>query len=303
MALTFHQLRIFYEVAEKGSFSAAAQALHMTQPAVTMQVQALEDYFGVKLFRRSTKKVEITEAGKTLLPFAVRSVRLVQEAESAMSRFTRLMEGRLQFGASLTFGEYILPRLLVPFRQEHPNVTIRMRVMNTAQILEEILSNRLDFGLVEAPIDDPEVVTEAVLSDELKLVLPVGHPLAEKETITIEDVRQYPFVLREPGSGTRRVMEEELRRRGIDPGELQVAMELGSTGAIKSAVEAGIGLSILSKSSVRHEVALGLLKVRRIEGFEFTRHFYSVYRKTALLPMSAVAFLAFLRERDLSRWL
>lgn len=115
MALNFHQLHIFYTVAEKGSFSMAAQALHMTQPAVTMQVQALEDYFGTKLFQRTTKKIEITEAGRALLPVAKRSIELIKETDITMSKFTHMLEGRLQLGASLTIGEYILPRLLGPF--------------------------------------------------------------------------------------------------------------------------------------------------------------------------------------------
>jgi DNA-binding transcriptional LysR family regulator len=303
VALNFHQLHIFYTVAEKGSFSHAAQALHMTQPAVTMQVQSLEDYFGVKLFHRSTKKIELSEAGRALLPYAKRSIDLVRETEVAMSKFTHMVEGRLQLGASLTVGEYILPRLLGPFNKEYPNVSVSMKVMNTTQILEEILNHQLTFGLVEAPVHHPDVHTEAVLSDELKLILPANHPLVEQERITIEDVVQYPFVLREKGSGTRQVMEDELQRRGLDASLMKIVMELGSTGAVKSAVEAGLGISILSQSSVKHEAALGILKVRTIDGIAFTRSFYSIYLNSTLLPISAVSFLTFLRENDLSQWL
>jgi DNA-binding transcriptional LysR family regulator len=303
VALNFHQLHIFYTVAEKGSFSHAAQALHMTQPAVTMQVQSLEDYFGVKLFHRSTKKIELSEAGRALLPYAKRSIDLVRETEVAMSKFTHMVEGRLQLGASLTVGEYILPRLLGPFNKEYPNVSVSMKVMNTTQILEEILNHQLTFGLVEAPVHHPDVHTEAVLSDELKLILPANHPLVEQERITIEDVLQYPFVLREKGSGTRQVMEDELQRRGLDASFMKIVMELGSTGAVKSAVEAGLGISILSQSSVKHEAALGILKVRTIDGIAFTRSFYSIYLNSTLLPISAVSFLTFLRENDLSQWL
>lgn len=303
MALNFHQLHIFYTVAEKGSFSGAAQALHMTQPAVTMQVQSLEEYFGTKLFSRTTKKIELTEAGRALLPFAKRSIDLMRETETGMSRFTHMLEGRLQLGASLTIGEYILPRILGPFGKEFPHISVSMKVMNTTQILDEILQHQLTFGLVEAPIQHPDVQMEPVLSDELKLIVPSGHELAKQERVTLEEALQYPFVLREQGSGTRRVMEEEMLRRGKDPSAMKILMELGSTGAVKSAVEANLGLTILSQSSVKHELALGIVEAKSIEGIRFTRSFYSIHLKSTLLPISAVTFLTFMRERDLSQWL
>ncbi|MBW7474181.1 LysR family transcriptional regulator [Paenibacillus oenotherae] len=303
MALNFHQLHIFYTVAERGSFSAAAQALHMTQPAVTMQVQSLEDYFGTKLLLRSTKRIELTEAGKALMPYARRSIELIRDTDMQMSKFTKQLKGRLQLGASLTIGEYILPRLLGPFGQEYPHIAISMKVMNTAQIIEEITNHQLNFGLIEAPVNHPDMHMEAVMSDELKLIVPKSHPLAEAASVDIADVLTYPFVLREQGSGTRLVMEEQLRNKNIDPGELKIVMELGSTGAVKSAVEAGLGISFVSASSVKHEVALGLIKTIPLTDATFKRQFYSIYLKSALLPISAVTFLTFLRERDLQQWL
>lgn len=303
MALNFHQLHIFYTVAERGSFSAAAQSLHMTQPAVTMQVQSLEDYFGTKLLQRSTKRIDLTEAGKALMPYARRSIELIRDTDQAMSAFTKQLKGRLQLGASLTIGEYILPRLLGPFGQTFPEISISMKVMNTAQIMEEILNHQLTFGLIEAPVNHPDMQMEAVMSDELKLIVPKDHPLSKQQTVMLDEVAMYPFVLREQGSGTRLVMEEQLKRKNIDPGELKIVMELGSTGAVKSAVEAGLGVSFISESSVKHEVALGLLHVVPIEDARFKRQFYSIYLKSTLLPISAVTFLTFLREKDLQQWL
>jgi DNA-binding transcriptional LysR family regulator len=303
MALNFHQLHIFFTVAERGSFSVAAQTLHMTQPAVTMQIQALEDYFGTKLFHRSTKRIELTEAGHTLLPFARDSISLIQKTDMAMSRFTHMLEGRLQLGASLTIGEYVLPRLLGPFSREYPHISVSMKVMNTTQIVEEIVNNQLNFGLIEAEVSHPDVKSEPVLHDELHLTLPDNHPLNQLDTITVDDAMKYPFVLREKGSGTRQVLEDEFHRKGIDLAKMNIVMELGSTGAVKSAVEAGLGISVLSSSSVKHELALGILKLRRIEGVSFARKFYSIQLKTTLLPITAVTFLTFLRERDLGQWL
>ncbi|CAM3352158.1 selenium metabolism-associated LysR family transcriptional regulator [Marinicrinis lubricantis] len=303
MAFNFHQLHIFYTVAERGSFSAAAQLLHMSQPAVTMQIQALEDYFGTKLFHRSTKKVELSEAGKTLLPYARKSIDFIKETDQAMSRYTYGLKGQLQLGASLTVGEYLLPRLLGPFSKEYPNITVKMKVMNTTQIVEEVLTHQLTFGLVEAEVEHAELHVEAVHKDELCLIVPQGNPLYDKEKVTIEEALTQPFVLREQGSGTRQVMEEALLQNGISPERLNIVMELGSTGAVKSAVESGLGVSILSKSSVKHETALDIVRTKEIEGIPFVRHFNIVYFKERLLPISAVTFLTFIKENDLSKWL
>ncbi|CQR55318.1 LysR family transcriptional regulator [Paenibacillus sonchi] len=295
--MNFHQLHIFYTVSERGSFSAAAQTLHMTQPAVTMQVQALEDYFGAKLFDRSSKKIMLSEAGRTLLPFALRSIQLMRETDQAMAAFTHMLEGRLLLGASLTIGEYVLPRLLGPFGKAYPHISIMMKVMNTSQLLEEIHKHQLNFGLIEAPVSHPDMVIEPVMGDELKLIVPREHPLAGKDEVTLAEALEHPFVLREQGSGTRRVMEEQLLAKGLDPGAMRVVMELGSTGAVKSAVEAGLGITIISTSSVKHEVALGLLKIVNIADASFKRQFYAIHLKSTLLPISAVTFLTFLRDR------
>ncbi|MEO3947549.1 LysR family transcriptional regulator [Gorillibacterium sp. CAU 1737] len=303
MALSFHMLHIFYTVAEKGTFSAAAQALHMTQPGVTMQIQSLEEHFGARMFRRLPKSVELTEAGLALLPYARQMVALMGRTDREMSRFTRELRGRLELGTSLTIGEYILPRLIGPFYEQFPHITVNMRVINTAQIMDEILSHSLTLGLVEAEVEHPDLVVEPLLQDELKLVLPAGHELLEQDRITVEDIARYPFIMRESGSGTRRMAEEALEKGGHDPAMLRIAMNLGSTGAIKSAVEAGLGLSLLSVSTVRHEVALGVLQVRELEGIRFLRHFSSVYHRAALLPLPANTFLTFIRENELSHWL
>ncbi|OWR29639.1 LysR family transcriptional regulator [Saccharibacillus sp. O23] len=298
MALNFHQLHIFYTVSEKGSFSAAAAAMHMTQPAVTMQVQTLEEYFGTKLLNRSTKKIELTESGRMLLPFARRSIELMRETETEMARYTQKLEGRLQLGASNTIGEYVLPPLLVPFGRRHPDIAISLKVMNTTQILDEIARHTLNFGLVEAPVVHPDIISESVMHDELRLIVPAGHALAARASVTLEEASAYPFVLREEGSGTRQVMEDEWKAKGMDPRALNTVMELGSTGAVKSAVEAGLGITMLSPSSVKHELALGLLHVVPIEDASFKRQFYSVRLRSTLLPIAAVAFLNFLRDQQ-----
>ncbi|MEW9106376.1 selenium metabolism-associated LysR family transcriptional regulator [Paenibacillus sp.] len=297
MGLNFHQLHIFYNVATRGSFSAAAQALHMTQPAVTMQIQALEEYFGTKLLHRSTKKLQLSEAGHKLFPYAHRCMELVRETEEMMSNYTLDLHGKLMLAASLTIGEYILPPILGQFAKLHPQLDIQLRVMNSSQIVDGIRSQQLHLGLVEAPVADHDIHVEPIMEDELMLVVPRDHVLAAANEVKLEDVLSYPFVLREIGSGTRIVMEEALRRLGIEPERLHVVMELGSTGAVKSAVEAGIGVTMLSPSVVRHEEALGLVKTVRIRQVSVKRKFYAVHAQADLLSLPATALLTMLRNR------
>jgi DNA-binding transcriptional LysR family regulator len=296
MALNVHQLHIFYTVAERGSFSAAAQTLHMTQPAVTMQIQALEERFGTKLLKRTTKKLELTEAGHCLLPQARKAVELMRDTDVLMVKFIADLKGRLQFAASLTIGEYVLPRLLRSFLRRFPEVSVNMKVMNTTDIIDAIAHQGVDFGLIEAPCEVPGFDVEPVMNDELMLVTPTDHPFASREEVTLEEVICEPMVLREKGSGTRQIMEEELLRHGVSEAQLRIVSEFGSTGAVKSAVEAGMGLSILSVWTIKHEVALGLLKPIRITGVSFQRQFYAIRLQSSLLPMPAAALLNDLRE-------
>ncbi|MBR2567376.1 MAG: LysR family transcriptional regulator, partial [Paenibacillus sp.] len=221
-----------------------------------------------------------------------------RQTDEAMSAFTQKLQGRLQLGASLTIGEYVLPRMLGPFAHQYPDISIVMKVMNTTQIMDEILKHQLNFGLIEAPVNHPDMIVEPVMQDELKLIVPAGHDLAGRGKVNLEEVMNYPFVLREEGSGTRQVMEGQLRKKKIDPSDMNVVMELGSTGAVKSAVEAGVGITMLSPSSVQHELALGLVHIVDIRGLEFKRQFYAIHLKSSLLPLSAVAFLGYLRQQE-----
>jgi len=296
MALNVHQLHIFYTVAQRGSFSAAAQTLHMTQPAVTMQVQALEERFGTKLLNRTTKRLELTEAGHRLLPQAKKAVELMRDTDEMMAKYVEELKGRLQFAASLTIGEYVLPRLLGTFLRRFPEVSVDMKVMNTTEIIDAVAHQGLDFGIIEAPCEVPGFDARAVMDDELLLIAPANHPFAQREQVTLEEALREPFVLREKGSGTRQIMEDELQRHGVTDERLRVVSEFGSTGAVKSAVEAGLGLSLLSVWTIKHELALGLLKPVRIEGVSFRRQFFAVRLQSALLPMPAVALLNELSE-------
>ncbi|MDI4646449.1 LysR family transcriptional regulator [Cohnella hashimotonis] len=295
MALNVHQLHTFYAVAERGSFSAAAQTLHMTQPAVTMQIQALEERFGAKLFHRSAKKLELTDAGRALLPQARKAMELMRETDAVMAAHAEQLKGRLKFAASLTIGEYVLPRLLAPFLRRYPELSLSMRIINTAEIIEEIENHGLAFGLVEGRAEGPGLIAEPVMNDELVLVVPAGHAFASRSEVELEEVLKEPMVLRETGSGTRQVMEEELLRHGAHPSDLRVVSDFGSTGAVKSAVEAGLGLSFVSVWTIRHEAALSLLAPVKIRGVSFRRQFYAVRQQSSDLPIAGASLLEYLR--------
>jgi DNA-binding transcriptional LysR family regulator len=267
----------------------------MTQPAVTMQVQALEERFGTKLLNRTTKKLELTEAGHRLLPQARKAVELMRDTDEMMVAFIEELKGRLQFAASLTIGEYVLPSLLGSFLRRFPDVTVDMKVMNTTEIVEAVAHQGLEFGIIEAPCEIPGLEVQAVMDDELLLITPTDHPFASRDEVTLEEFMREPMVLREKGSGTRMIMDEELRRHGVSEAELRVVSEFGSTGAVKSAVEAGLGLSLLSIWTIKHELALGLLKPVKIAGVNFKRQFYAVWLQSSLLSMPATALLQDLR--------
>ncbi len=297
MGVTSHQLQLFFTVAEKGSFSAAAKALHMTQPAVTMQVQALEEYFSTRLFIRSNKRIELTESGKVLLPFAEHILSITREAVEAMTTHAEKVKGRLLIGASLTIGEHILPQWLGTFSIQHPDTAIHLSVLNTSQLIQAIAEHSLQLALVEAPVNHPGIRSEPVMEDELMLVLPNSHPLLSLSEIHISDLKPYSLILRESGSGTRQVLEATLEEQGVHLNDFHVPMELGSTGAIKYAVESNIGISFLSRYSVRHEIEAGTICLRRVKNFSFKRHFFAITSPSAPVHLPALSFLTFLRTR------
>ncbi len=238
----------------------------------------------------------MTEAGHRLLPQARKAVELMRDTDEMMTQYIEELKGRLQFAASLTIGEYVLPRLLGSFLRRFPEISVDMKVMNTTEIIEAVAHQGLDFGIIEAPCDVPGFDAQAVMNDELLLIAPADHPFASREQVSLEEAIGEPLVLREKGSGTRQIMEEELQRHGITEKQLRVVSEFGSTGAVKSAVEAGLGLSLLSVWTIKHELALGLLKPVRISGVSFRRQFYSVRLRSSLLPIPAVALLGELKE-------
>ncbi|ABZ83517.1 transcriptional regulator, lysr family [Heliomicrobium modesticaldum Ice1] len=293
------QLAIFKTVVDKGSISLAAQELHMTQSAVSQQILNLEAHFSVKLFDRLHRRLLITTAGKTLYPFAVELEQLYGRARNAMQELTQDISGLLRIGASMTIGEYLLPKLLVLFRQTHPRVSIAMDVSNSDHITAMVATGQLDLGFIESPDQLPGVLTAFPCGgDQLVIVGPAD--TADSAPLSLAELFQHHWVLREPLSGTRRFFEQFLQSRGAQPADLQVVMELGSTQAIKEAVKAGLGFSVLSRFAVTEEVAQQSLAIIPLAEGPIDRTFTLFYHREKFTTLAVDSFLDFILHQVIS---
>ena len=253
------RLQVFFTVARLLSFTRAAEVLHMTQPAVTFQVRQLEEQFDTRLFDRNHNRVTLTEAGRLVFRYAERIFETYTEMEAAMRELKGAVGGALVLGASTTVAEYLLPTFLGAFLRSHPEVGISLRVGNTEAVVAMVEESEIDLGVVEAPVSNRNLIVQPCLIDHLRLIVAPDHRLATHRKVTLRDFLDEAFVCREEGSGTREVIMEYLTRQGYSRNRLNLCMELGSAEAIKGAVAAGMGISILSESVIAKEVTLGHL--------------------------------------------
>lgn len=253
------RLQVFFTVARLLSFTKAAESLHMTQPAVTFQVRQLEEYFNTRLFDRTHNRISLTVAGESVYKYAEKIFELYTEMENIVKEMTGDVSGSLTIGASTTIAEYMLPSLLGTFREKYPEVVIHLKVSNTEGIVHMVENNVIDLGVVEAPVSNKNLVVEPCRSDFLVAIVPPGHPKANQETVNFAEIMEYPFICREEGSGTREVILDHVcHAEGCEDG-LNVTMELGSPEAVKGAVEANMGISVVSRASIAKELKLGTL--------------------------------------------
>ena len=251
------RLQVFYTVAKQLSFTKAADVLYMTQPAVTFQVKQLEEHFNTRLFERSHGKISMTPVGDLVLGYAERILDLTAEMEARVGELTGQVTGPLMIGASTTIAEYLLPRILGEFKERFPQVQARLTVANSETVAAKVGDHSLDVGLIEAPSHNPNLTTLACCEDELVMICSPNHALASRSSVDARDIADQPYVSREHGSGTREVVDDFFKRAGILPDDLNIAMELGSPEAIKGAVEAGLGIAIVSRATILKEVKLG----------------------------------------------
>lgn len=281
------QLLVFVTVVEKKNFSRAAETLNLTQPAVSQQIHTMEDHYQVKLFERNNKRVELTQAGEILYPYALQILKLHQEAYQAISDLLGLVTGKLTIGASLTIGEYVLPRLLSHYTQQYPDVEIAVTIGNTEVIAEHALMNRIDIGLVEGPVNPSNLVITPFLEDELILIVPPTHRFAGLSEVDVAELEDEVFIVREAGSGTRFALTEILQSLQIHP---RREIQFGSTQAIKEAVEVGLGVSFSSKWSIQKELKLKTLSALRVKGYSLAREFSVLWKKDRFQSRAMLEF-------------
>jgi DNA-binding transcriptional LysR family regulator len=292
-AVTLRQLRTFKTVADLNSFSLAAQRLKLSQPSISYQVKELEQILGLPLLDRLGKRVQLTEAGSLLYGYARRMLDVLDEATVAIEEMRGIQRGSLRVGASTTVGIYLLPAALGAFKKLHPGLVISLEIGTRERVQEQVLRNELDLAVVGPALKDPDLAIIPFLSDELVVVAPAGHALADKRGLSLKDVAAAPFVMREAASGSRWSLEKAARKAGA---KLTVAMELGSNGAIKHAVESGLGLAVISRYACALEFSSGRLVELDVRGFPIRRDWHIVHLRRRKLPTSVIAFIEFLKD-------
>lgn len=291
---TFRQLRVFSEVARHMSFAKAAQALHLTPPAVTMQVKELEGHVGLPLFERSGRQVSLTTPGEYMLVYARRMLATLKDAEDAAARLKQVEAGTLTIGMVST-AKYFVPRLLTLFQREHEGVEIRLAEGNREGLVKMLQANDVDIAVMGRPPKEMATRTEPFAAHPHVFVAPVDHPLARVGgTLAVESLRAYGFIVREQGSGTRAAMERFMTEAHLEP---RVVMEMASNESIKQAVIAGMGISFMSLHTLQLELDNGLLSLLDVEGSPVLRAWNVVHTLSKVLSPSAEAFRYFMLER------
>ncbi|KXH84062.1 selenium metabolism-associated LysR family transcriptional regulator [Sporosarcina sp. HYO08] len=293
--MNLDHLKVFYVAANNKSFSQTARDLHLSQSSVSLQIKQLEELWDCQLFERTTKKISLTLAGEILYRKVGKLIALMNETENELQQLKGTVHGDLKLGSSLTIGEYILPFALAEFNQLYPKVNMHLKLYNSEQIVEKLLNHEINLGFIESTLAYPSLKQVPFATDELILLSSPNQPCSKSPTITVEDLLTIPFIIREKGSGTRQVIEDILEKNKIHTDELNVVMELEHTEAIKSAVEAGLGIAIISKSAVKKELKLNTLKQLKIEGLSLHRNFYMVYQENSL-KQTSLKFIEYIQS-------
>jgi DNA-binding transcriptional LysR family regulator len=288
--LNLHQLEIFYAVAQRLNISAAAADLRLTQPAVSIQIKALEKSLGIRLLDRSSPKLRLTQAGDALYRCAVSILHAKDEALRSIAELSAASKGKLILGANITGGMYLLPRIVKKFKESYPETEVLFEIETTDRICERILQNAVDMGVVGGPTEDRRFGVEAICPDPIAMIVSPAHPLAKHRAVSVRELDDQPCILPAQGSRTRQLVEKKLRDAGAKP---RIVMQLFGTEAVKKAVEANLGIGFVSGYSIERERALGELKAIRLKGLDLTRNMELVYRKQKYFSPVAERFKDF----------
>jgi len=298
-----HKLKVFCIVAETKSFSRASEIIRLTQPAVSLQIQALEEMYGTKLFNRSGCVITLTQAGEMLYKYAKEISTLYSAAEKEIGGVTGLVKGIISVGASSTIGNYVLPSVIADFKRKFPKVGVHLHVGNSKNVVDFINAGSVDVGLVEGDVNKQKLTVEKLVADEMVFIMSPYHSLAKKASISIMELSKEALIFREEGSGTRQAIEKYLSKHGMSQQNLKISLIMGSTESIKTAVEEGLGTSILSKWAARKEVRYGSLKTATFKEDKFIRDFSVVFKKSKEPSHTIEQFTGFLRRYPFNKLL
>ena len=297
--MNIHQVHIFNIAAKTLSITKTAKKMHLSQPSVSIQIKDLEDSLNVKLFERINRKIALTDAGKVFFSYSETLLNLNDEINAVMNEFSSGDVGKLVLGTSSTVGIYVLPKYLGEFKETFPKAEISLMIMNRQEALEQCIAGELDFSFLQDPPKHPDLHADFFMRDELVIVCSPKHRWAKNDHLTLKMLASEPepIILREEGSGTRGLIEYVLKRYGI---ERNVTMEMSSSEGIKRAVEANLGVAVLSKNVVRAEMKNGSLIALGIKDLNTKRDFYDVYnKKRKFMPLMEKFHDFILKKRDL----
>lgn len=290
MNITFRQLKVFAAVAKQQSFTRAAEELHLTQPAVSMQVKQLENMLNVSLFEQLGKKIYLTEAGEEVYQYSRSISSQLDELRIVLNNLQGLEKGKLKISVATT-ANYFAPKLLGTFCQRYPEITVVLDVTNRQTLLNQLTDNEVDLVIMGQPPEDMELEAEAFMANPLVIIAPPEHPLCDKMNIDLGEIEKETFLVRESGSGTRNSMQRFFDAHGT---KVNTGMEISSDEAIKQSVQAGLGLGLMSRDAVQMELTLGKLKILDVQYFPIMRDWYVVHRKGKRLSVVATTFKEFL---------
>ncbi|MBM4462167.1 MAG: LysR family transcriptional regulator [Chloroflexi bacterium] len=290
-------LRTYLEVIRLGSFSEAAKKLSITQPAVSFQIRKLERELGLRLIDRGQKSLTLTDAGKRLLRFA-KAVETEQARLLAdLDRLREEVTGEIVIAASTIPGEIFLPPVLGEFKALHPSVMVRLEVSDSIAVIEAVRAGSHELGFCGVAPGAKELECFKVAEDEIVLITFPGHPLAQRDEISLRELEGELLILREDSSGTQRNLKSLLAKHGVDPGKWSPSLVLGTSQAVVAAVEAKAGIAFVSNLAIKKSLALGLVKQVPIRGLKLNRNFYCIYRRERIVSRLLSEFITFIRSR------
>ena len=300
--MSLQNFLVFLAVMEEKSFSQAAKKLHLTQPAVSGQIKSLESDYGVALFERTSHGVHPTEAGELVAKFAKNIVQSHRDLDTALKELISGNHQTIALGASTIVGNYPLPCSFYVFKEENPEVDIRLEIANSQSIIEKLRKGEIDLAIVELSSVESTLGSEFVaipcLNDELEFVVKYSDTWKDKASISLEELRKLPMIIREEGSGLRRIFESSIERSGLSLKSFNIFTEMSSIGAIKSSVEAGHGVALLPRICIKKEHRIHSLATLKIDGLNLKLSYYALHRKNQSLPYQTENFLKFIINKQ-----